>query len=91
MRGRAGAPGGGGVLGPISGLWCESGDPPPRLALCAALTLASRLKSETCCICFSKTFQSLIVLSFVDTRNQAPYAPWRHHRSVLNFSTISSD
>jgi hypothetical protein len=45
--------------------------PPPRFA-CSE----SKLKSETHCSCFSKTFHSFMVLSFVDIKNREELAPW---------------
>jgi hypothetical protein len=58
-----------------------SADVPPPAAPCA-FAIASRLKLLTHCICFSKTFHSLMVLSFVEMRKRALFAPWWHHRSV---------
>jgi len=37
---------------------------------------------------YMPTFQYLMVLSFVERRNSAPFAVW-HHRILLIFSSIS--
>lgn len=46
---------------------------------------AERARTEKA---YESTFQSFIVLSFVESRNRAPLAVW-HHLILLIFSSIS--
>ena len=67
-------------------------DDPPFIRLNPILSSSlSVLKPLTHSKCFSYTFQSLTVLSLVDNKKFASFAPWWHHLSVFIFSSISND